>query len=270
MRRMNTLAAVALALMLGLAAPCVHAQHHGGGGGSAPHSASAPHASAPHSPPQNHSGGGGNAGHSQAGAPNRSYPSGSLHQQARGTQPPAGYRPQGGAPNNAYRPQNGGGAPPQNAVRAPQSANTQRPMQNLPPNWAQKLQDRSPEEQQRFMQNNERFRSLPPDRQAQVRQNLQKWNNLSPTERNAIRDRQETWGRMSPDQKQYVQRTLLPKWQSMSPDRKQVVTGRLHTLQQMPPAQRQAALNDPHFMQGLSPDEQSMLRGLDAVRNPQP
>jgi hypothetical protein len=73
---------------------------------------------------------------------------------------------------------------------------------------------------------------------------------------------------MSPEQKQYVARTLLPKWQQMSPDRKQVVTGRLHTLQQMSPADRQAALNDPRFMQGLSPDEQSVLRGLDSVRNP--
>ena len=73
---------------------------------------------------------------------------------------------------------------------------------------------------------------------------------------------------MSPEQRQYVQRTLLPKWQQMSPDRKQVVTGRLHTLQQMSPEERQAALNDPRFMQGLSPDEQSVLRGLDSVRNP--
>jgi predicted Fe-S protein YdhL (DUF1289 family) len=97
---------------------------------------------------------------------------------------------------------------------------------------------------------------------------LQKYNNLSPTERGALKDRAATWQRMTPDQRQYVQRTLLPKWQQMSPDRKQVVTGRLHTLQQMNPAERQAALNDPQFMRGLSPDEQSVLRGLDSVRNP--
>jgi hypothetical protein len=36
----------------------------------------------------------------------------------------------------------------------------------------------------------------------------------------------------------------------------------------MNPDQRAAALNDPRFMQGLSPDEQSVLRGLDSVRNP--
>jgi hypothetical protein len=70
---------------------------------------------------------------------------------------------------------------------------------------------------------------------------------------------------MSPQQRQYVQSNLLPKWQRMSPDRKQLVTGRLHTLQGMSPAERQAALQDPQFMRGLNPDEQSVLRGLDSL-----
>ena len=34
--------------------------------------------------------------------------------------------------------------------------------------------------------------------------------------------------------------------------------------------ERQAALNDPKFTQGLSPDEQSMLRDLNSLRNPPP
>jgi predicted Fe-S protein YdhL (DUF1289 family) len=261
MRSGRTLGALALALTIGLAAPCVRAQHHGGGGGAS-HSAPPPaHASAPHT----------------------SNPHPNYHpyqNRAANGRPPASYR----APAHNVPPQTATAARPQtlpnnpNAYRAPQStigpapapqgAGNGRSVGNLPPKWAENLKDRSPEEQQHFMQNNERFRSLPPDRQQQIRQNLQKWNSLSPTERNAIRDRQETWGRMSPDQKQYVQRTLLPKWQAMSPDRKQLVTGRLHTLQQMSPSDRQAALTDPRFMQGLSPDEQSVLRGLDSVRNP--
>jgi hypothetical protein len=46
------------------------------------------------------------------------------------------------------------------------------------------------------------------------------------------------------------------------------VTGRLHTLQGMNSTERQAALNDPQFMRGLSPDEQSVLRGLDSLNAP--
>ena len=123
----------------------------------------------------------------------------------------------------------------------------------LPGQWEQRLGQMSPQQQEHFLQNNERFRSLPPDRQQQIRQNLQRYNSLSPAERDRVEHSYQNWQRMSPEQRQYVQRTLLPKWQQMSPDRKQVVTGRLHTLQQMSPADRQAALNDPRFMQGLSP-----------------
>ncbi|MGA8035638.1 MAG: DUF3106 domain-containing protein [Candidatus Acidiferrales bacterium] len=275
MRSRRTLGAIALALLVGLAAPCVRAQHHGGGGGHAP----APRVSTPHPnyhPYANRQAGRGPGGYRaparaaepQAGAPMRGQPANN----------PSAYNPQrsntipsmsASAPRTGAIPQSANGE--MNASRPAtnsQTANGGREMSNLPAKWAANLRDRSPEEQQRFMQNNERFRNLPPAQQAQIRQNLQKWNSLSPTERNAIRDRQETWQRMSPEQRQYVQRTLLPKWQAMSPDRKQLVTGRLHTLQQMSPADRQAALNDPRFMQGLSPDEQSVLRGLDSVRNP--
>ena len=171
------------------------------------------------------------------------------------------------APNNA-RPAQAQAAP--RAMQRPNgganpAANANQGMKGLSPGVKQNLRDMSPQEQQRYMQNNERFRSLPPQQQAQIRNNLQKWNNLSPTERNAMNDRARTWQRMSPQQRQFVQGNLLPKWQSMSPQRKGIVTGRLHTLQGMSPSDRQAALNDPQFMRGLSPDEQSVLRGLDSI-----
>jgi Protein of unknown function (DUF3106) len=143
-----------------------------------------------------------------------------------------------------------------------------RGMAGLPPKWVDNLRDMSPEEQERFLDNNRQFQNLPPERQAQIRNNLQKWNRLSPTERNAIRDREYMWEHMSPEQRQYVQNVLLPRWQQMPPERRQLINGRLHTLQGMTPAEREATLDDPRFMQGLSPDEQSMLRDLNSLRNP--
>ena len=143
-----------------------------------------------------------------------------------------------------------------------------RGMAALPPKWVENLRDMSPEEQQRFMQNNERFQSLPAQRQAQIRQNLENWNRLSPTERNALRDRARILEQMSPQQRVYLQRVLLPEWQQLPPQRRQLINGRLHTLQGMSPADRQAALGDPQFMRGLSPEEQSMVRDLNSLRNP--
>jgi hypothetical protein len=142
-----------------------------------------------------------------------------------------------------------------------------RGMAGLPPKWVEKLQGMAPEEQRRFLENNQQFHNLPPQRQAQIRKNLENWNRLSPAERSAVRDRERIWERMSPEQRQYVKNVLLPRWQQLPPERKQLINGRLRALQGMSPPERQAALDDRRFMRGLSPDEQSVLRGLNSLRN---
>jgi hypothetical protein len=143
-----------------------------------------------------------------------------------------------------------------------------RGMEGLPPKWVEKLRDMPPEQQQRFMENNEQFRNLPPERQQQIRQNLQRWNNLTPEQKQEAINREAVLERMTPEQRQYVRNVLLPKWQSMPQERRQVMNRHLAMLRNMSPETQQAALNDPRFMQGLSPDEQSMLRDLNALRNP--
>jgi hypothetical protein len=183
-----------------------------------------------------------------------------------GPHPPKVVAPKGNGKPTADKNKSGGAVNGKTNPAKPQGDG--RGLAGLPPKWVERLQDMSPQEQERFMSNNARFQGLPPERQQQIRQNLQRWNRLSPTERNAIRDRERIWEQMTPEQRQYVKNELLPKWQQMPPDRRQLLMGRLHTLQGMAPPERQAALNDPQFMQGLSPEEQSVLRGLDTLRNP--
>lgn len=145
-----------------------------------------------------------------------------------------------------------------------------RAMEGLPPKWVGQLRDMPPEEQQRFMQNNEQFQHLPPQRQDQIRRNLQRWNNLSPEQKQRARQAEAALERMTPEQRQYVRNTLLPKWQTMPPERRQTINRHLAMLRNMSPATQQETLNDPRFMQGLSPDEQSMLRELNSLRNQPP
>lgn len=142
-----------------------------------------------------------------------------------------------------------------------------RGMEGLPPRWVEKLQDMPPAEQEKFLQNNERFRNLPPQRQEQIRRNLERWNNLTPEQKQAARNAETALERMTPAQREYVRRTLLPKWQALPMDRRQAIRRHLAILSKMSPATQQAALNDPKFMQGLSPDEQDMLRNLNSLRN---
>jgi uncharacterized protein DUF3106 len=145
-----------------------------------------------------------------------------------------------------------------------------RAMEGLPPKWVDQLRDMPPAEQQRFMQNNEQFQHLPPQRQDQIRRNLQRWNNLSPEQKQKARQAEAALERMTPEQRQYVRNTLLPKWQAMPLERRQTINRHLAMLRNMSPATQEAALNDPRFMQGLSPDEQSMLRELNSLRNQPP
>ena len=143
-----------------------------------------------------------------------------------------------------------------------------RAQQGLPPKWLERLRDMTPEEQNRFMQNNQRFQALPPERQEQIRRNLEKWNSLTPEQREAARQRAQALERMTPEQRQYVRNNLLPRWQALPVQRRQVIRNRLRLLQRMTPAERSAVLADPRFMRGLKPEEQSILRDLNALRPP--
>ena len=149
--------------------------------------------------------------------------------------------------------------------RAP-GARPPLPRAGLPPRWIQQLREMSPAEQEKFLNNNARFRSLPAERQAQIRQRLQAWNDLSPEQRQTLIQRERVLAQMTPEQRRYVRETLVPQWQNLPPARRQVVLGKLRDLQAFSDSERGAKLNDDSFMNGLAPDERQMLRDLSNLR----
>ena len=169
-------------------------------------------------------------------------------------------------------------APPrQNAPQGANKGNGQgnhppnaRAVAGLPPKWVEKLQQMSPDDRERFMRNNARFQSLPPERQQQIRRRLQQYDRLTPDQQSAITHREQVFRSMTPTQREHVRNDLAPRWQQLPQDRRQVIKSRLQALSNMPEAQRQQLLNDPKFMQGLNPNEQDLLRNLNALRNPAP
>jgi hypothetical protein len=142
----------------------------------------------------------------------------------------------------------------------------ERRMLDLPPPWAERLQNMTPAQQQKFFNNNARFRSLPPQQQAQIRARLQMLNNLPPEERQALIERERVWQQMTPAQQREVRQKLLPAWRNLPPARRQVLLGKLHDLRGLDDAQRAAKLNDEGFMFGVNPDDRQMLRDLSALR----
>jgi hypothetical protein len=149
----------------------------------------------------------------------------------------------------------GGGAKPLN----------ERAAVGLPPKFVEKLRDMPPDEQERFMQNNEKFQSLPALRQAQIRQNLQKWNALPEEQKERIRATETMLENATPEQREHFQSYIVPKLEQMPPLRRARVINHWRRLQGLTPAEQQAALHSPAFMGNLTPDEQSVVRDLSSM-----
>jgi hypothetical protein len=184
---------------------------------------------------------------------------GSFSVQAQ-KRPPAPPRQENLEGKNAPKPK------PNNANNGANRPGNIRQMEGLPPKAVEKLRDMPPEQQERWMNNNERFRNMTPQQQAQIRRNLQNWNNLTPDQRQEMRERERVLEEMTPAQRQYIRQTLVPQWKSMPPGRRQVMLQHLQQLRGLDDAQRETRLNDPAFVSGLSPDEQNMLRNLSRLR----
>jgi hypothetical protein len=156
-----------------------------------------------------------------------------------------------------------------NAVAQPgknAQANEGRNLMGLPPKWVDRLQSMSPQEQERFMRNNERFKNLLPERQEQIRRRLQNWNRMTPEQQAEFRRREQILEQMTPEQRRSVNQDLLPRWKQLPPERKQAIQRHLGALRNLTEAEREAKLNDPNFVRGLSPEEQQMLRDLSKLR----
>lgn len=159
-----------------------------------------------------------------------------------------------------------------NVTRAPANSSVAPSLQQearkagLPSDWLVRLREMSPEEQERFMNNNQHFQSLPSARQAEIRSHLQQWNNLSPEQRQAFRDRLEVWQRISPEEQERVRQQILPQWQQISPERRRVLMQHLNQLRALSEPERSARLNDPAFLQDLSAEEQIVLRKLSEIK----
>jgi len=160
-------------------------------------------------------------------------------------------------------------APPPRPRAAPNANNPkpgERRMLAMPPAWVDQLRQMTPQQQERFFNNNERFRALPPQRQAQIRQQMQRWNRLTPDQRQTMLNRQQVWDRLTPEQQGYVRDTLLPQWQRTAPAQRQAILGKLSQLRGLNDAQRTAKLNDDAFLGNLNPQDRQMLRDLSNLR----
>jgi hypothetical protein len=140
----------------------------------------------------------------------------------------------------------------------------------MPPNMLDRLRNLPPEQQERFLNNNRRFLSMPPAQQRMVRENLRRWNAMSPAEREEMRAREQVWRSMTPEERRRVREEILPRWRQLEPPRRQAILRRLGALRGLTEEERQKRLADERFLQGMSDEDQELLRTLARLRLPPP
>jgi hypothetical protein len=116
--------------------------------------------------------------------------------------------------------------------------------QNNYNNYRNSQQRLSPEDRQRVLQNEQRFRQL------------------SPKQQQDMRDRQRVWQQMTQQQRDHIKYEVLPTWRNLPPQRKKAIEQRLGVLQNMPEFARNQHLNDPNFTRGMSAEDRATLRDL--------
>ena len=187
-------------------------------------------------------------------------------QAGRGRQgkPPEQVRPAGNAPQNRRQAQE------RQEKQNPRGREFQPGEPGGAPPFLERLRQMSPQDQDRFLNNNRRFRQMTPEAQARFRENLRRWNAMTPEEKRAVMDRQKIWQSMSPEQRRRVREEIMPRWESMDPQRRRAIVRRLSVLRPLSEEEREAKLKDEAFLAGLNAEEREILQTVAKLRLPAP
>jgi len=151
-------------------------------------------------------------------------------------------------------------ASPLQRPQAPRQTQGSPPVRGHAGDWLRRYKDLSPEEQERALQNDPAFRSLPLERQQRLRQRLQHFSTLPPQEQLRMLNRMETWEHLTPQQKQQA-RQIFRQMRQLPPDRQRMVMTAVRDLRAMPSEQREAVINSDRFKSIFSDQEREMMSG---------
>src|SRR5579872_5772315 len=181
--------------------------------------------------------------------PQHAQPRAQVRQQSR---PPQHQQPKNAPkPLQQERRPNGAGGNPQgnganrpNNLQHPNGNPNRPPSAYTPPQPQKKLSDLPPQDRQKIIENNNKYRNLPP------------------AQREELKNRADQWNRLTPEQQSHIKNEVLPRWKQMPQDRRQAIRQRLRVLQNMPESAKNQRLNDPNFTRGMSEEDRATLRDL--------
>jgi hypothetical protein len=130
--------------------------------------------------------------------------------------------------------------------------------------WLRQHQNQPPEQQERELRSDPKFRQLPPDRQQELVQKLRDFNSKPPEQRQRILERMETFEHLPPGEQQRI-RSLYGQMRALPDDRRHEVRAAARELRGLPPDQRERVINSPQFRSRFSEQERDLVRGLSSL-----
>lgn len=125
-----------------------------------------------------------------------------------------------------------------------------------------KLAEKSPEEQDRILQSNSRFNSLPSEEQRHFRSKLKRISAMTSEERQRFRERFEIFHSLPEQARDEIRNEVFPAWNALPADRRQALLEEFRYLLKMPPPERDRRFKEESFSKLYSPEEQRLLRRL--------
>jgi hypothetical protein len=130
--------------------------------------------------------------------------------------------------------------------------------------WLRNTMQLSPQEQQRRLEQDQRFRQLPPQRQQQLLNRLHNFNAMPVQQQQRVLNRMEMIEHLPPEQQRRAE-TLFGEFRGLDPQRKNMMRGTLRQMRTMPPDARLHFLGSSQIRSLYSPDEIRMLYDFNSI-----
>jgi hypothetical protein len=135
--------------------------------------------------------------------------------------------------------------------------------------WLQRHGNLSPDQQEKALQSEPGFKSLPAETQQKLLDRLRQINHMPPKQRQRLVDHIEALEHLSPQMRQQV-RASVQEFHALPADRQRLMKKAIRDLREYPPEQRAAMMNSGQFASQFTPQERSMLGNIMAVEPYQP
>jgi len=175
---------------------------------------------------------------------------------------------QGGPPNDGGR--RGPGGPRRGPEGGPGGRRRfNGPIRNdrppFPPRILNQLRNLRPEERERVLQNNPRFRELPPERKAQLMNRLNMLLEMNEDQRRDLDRRLSVFRNLSPEQRRKAREIYEHHWRTLAPDRRVAILEEFRNLRDMSAEDRVRRTGSDEYQTQFNTEERALLEELSSL-----